>query len=98
MKNTQFILGGLLLSFLFLSCQSSEKGETKEEMKVEELRLEESKNEPAPPFASIDPVCSMELSELGPDSLVHEGKTYHFCSSVCKGDFEKDPKAYTAKK
>jgi hypothetical protein len=95
MKYIQPVWGAFLISFL-LSCQAAETKENKTEEKVEEVKLELSKDEPSVPLLR-DPVCGMELRE-GSDSLVHEGKIYHFCSATCKQDFEKDPKAYTAKK
>lgn len=44
-----------------------------------------------------DPVCGMELE---PDeeaaSVVHEGRTYVFCSEACRRRFEEDPAGYAA--
>ena len=42
-----------------------------------------------------DPVCNMEIEEgdaVG--SAEHEGKTFYFCSTDCKEEFEADPSAY----
>ena len=37
-----------------------------------------------------DPVCKMELDELHlSESLVYEGRTYHFCSVGCRAEFQR---------
>lgn len=41
-----------------------------------------------------DPVCKMKVKTDGEYAATHEGKTYHFCSSMCQKAFEKNPKAY----
>ena len=42
-----------------------------------------------------DPVCGMSVDEnKAAAAAVHEGRTYHFCSAYCKGEFEKDPAKY----
>ena len=40
-----------------------------------------------------DPVCGMELSEEK-DSIIHNGKKYHFCCASCRWAFEKNPEQY----
>jgi Cu+-exporting ATPase len=44
-----------------------------------------------------DPVCGMRID---PDDAVatveHEGKTYYFCSEVCRDAFVADPASFTA--
>lgn len=43
----------------------------------------------------IDPVCGMEIdAEKSIYKVVYKGKVYHFCSSVCKEEFEKNPEYY----
>ncbi|MFQ5789055.1 MAG: YHS domain-containing protein [Acidobacteriota bacterium] len=45
-----------------------------------------------------DFVCEMEVDEkTAAASLVHEGKTYYFCSKPCKTEFEKAPDLYVGK-
>jgi YHS domain-containing protein len=42
-----------------------------------------------------DPVCGMEVDEkTAMYKTEHMGKTYYFCSSTCKGKFEKNPHKY----
>lgn len=42
-----------------------------------------------------DPVCGMNVDEKkAAGTAVHGGKTYYFCSAVCKATFEKAPAKY----
>ncbi|MBI2313927.1 MAG: heavy metal translocating P-type ATPase [Betaproteobacteria bacterium] len=44
---------------------------------------------------AIDPVCGMTVDEQSAArTLVHEGKTYYFCSGHCRSEFEKNPAAH----
>jgi YHS domain-containing protein len=97
MKHYKPLLFAMFVFPLVLSCKPIVKEDSKAEENVKELSLEPSQNAAAT-ASEKDPVCGMELKEAGPDSLVHESKTYHFCSASCKGDFEKDPKAFLTKK
>ncbi len=47
---------------------------------------------------AIDPVCEMEVEE-NPESekVLHEGETYHFCSTLCRVLFEGNPEKYLQK-
>ena len=41
-----------------------------------------------------DIVCRMDLEPEVEFTVKHDGKTYGFCSSYCKSEFEKDPNKY----
>lgn len=42
-----------------------------------------------------DPVCGMNVDEnKAAGTAVHKGKTYYFCSTSCKAQFEKQPEKY----
>lgn len=42
-----------------------------------------------------DPVCGMEVDPAtAKHSAEYEGKTYYFCSAMCRKAFEDDPKQY----
>lgn len=46
---------------------------------------------------SADPVCGKELeATTAAASVIHEGKTFYFCSQECKAAFEKDTAKFTA--
>lgn len=45
----------------------------------------------------VDPVCGMKLpASHGRDFVEYQGKTYHFCSTVCREQFEREPEKYLA--
>lgn len=46
----------------------------------------------------FDPVCGMDVSDRQPLTSQFEGKTYYFCSTVCKNVFEKEPHKYMSGK
>ncbi|MGA8346897.1 MAG: heavy metal translocating P-type ATPase, partial [Isosphaeraceae bacterium] len=42
-----------------------------------------------------DPVCAMSVDPShAADSVVHDGRTYYFCSKSCRQKFQADPKQY----
>lgn len=42
-----------------------------------------------------DPVCKMDVDEKNAKfKFDYNGKTYYFCSPVCKTNFEKNPAKY----
>jgi len=50
---------------------------------------------PAAEGPQVDPVCGMTIQpESAAGSHVHEGKTYHFCSTGCLAKFRQDPAAF----
>ncbi len=46
----------------------------------------------APPLK--DPVCGMTVTAQSPHQLVHDGRTFYFCSAKCQGKFAADPLGY----
>ena len=45
-----------------------------------------------------DPVCGAEIKPKEvQDRSNQNGKTYYFCSTDCKVEFEKNPRSYTEK-
>lgn len=46
-------------------------------------------------MAVKDPVCGMKIEEADAvGSVEHEEKTFYFCSTDCKEEFESDPASY----
>ena len=44
-----------------------------------------------------DPICGMVIEEADAvGTAEHGGRTYYFCSSDCKEEFEADPAAYVS--
>jgi YHS domain-containing protein len=45
-----------------------------------------------------DPVCGMVVSQsTAPAACEHEGKTYYFCSDICRDKFDANPDKYINK-
>ena len=44
--------------------------------------------------SKTDPVCGMPVTAGIEDTLNYKGKRYGFCSTGCKEEFVKNPKAY----
>ena len=45
---------------------------------------------------TMDPVCGMQVDEKQTTfKSNHEGKTYYFCSTDCKQEFDANPEDYT---
>ena len=42
-----------------------------------------------------DPVCGMQVDEKKAAATSHyKGQAYYFCSTACKGQFEKEPEKF----
>jgi Cu(I)/Ag(I) efflux system membrane fusion protein len=53
---------------------------------------------PAASAADTDPVCGMHVDPAKAEhKSVYQGRTYFFCSPMCKSDFDKDPAKYLKK-
>jgi len=47
---------------------------------------------------SVDPVCGMQVGERqSAGSVVHENRTYHFCSAECLSKFRANPASFSGK-
>jgi Cu+-exporting ATPase len=45
--------------------------------------------------AETDPVCEMKVNPLtASHRFAYQGKTYYFCSALCKNLFEREPQKY----
>jgi YHS domain-containing protein len=47
---------------------------------------------------TIDPVCDMSVNDTVALKTTYQGKTYYFCSPLCKNLFEREPEKYVAAK
>lgn len=46
----------------------------------------------------LDPVCGMNVDErTAAEKSDYEGKTYYFCSQICKARFKQAPEKYAGK-
>src|SRR5262245_49773091 len=48
-------------------------------------------------LAARDPVCGMSVDPRGAPSVVHAGRTFHFCCPSCAERFRSDPGRYVGK-
>ena len=46
---------------------------------------------------AIDPVCGMTVAPATAKASVHGGRTYYFCSPLCREKFEAEPAKYLAR-
>ena len=45
-----------------------------------------------------DPVCGMQIEESdATGKSEYKGRTFYFCSAVCKSSFDDEPEKYVAK-
>jgi YHS domain-containing protein len=45
-----------------------------------------------------DPVCGMEIKDISnAEKTEYEGKTYYFCTTLCKIQFEQEPEKFVTK-
>ena len=45
---------------------------------------------------ATDLVCGMTVNESTSLHVTYKGKTYHFCSPLCRQLFERDPEKYVS--
>ena len=46
---------------------------------------------------AIDPVCGMQVDEAtAAGTSEYQGRTYYFCSTGCKRQFDRDPESYVS--
>jgi YHS domain-containing protein len=44
---------------------------------------------------TIDPVCKMQVDEkTAAGKSEYKGRTYYFCSPICKARFDKEPEKF----
>ena len=47
---------------------------------------------------TYDPVCRMEIKDISKaDKTDYKGKTYDFCTPLCKVEFDNNPEKYIKK-
>lgn len=51
-----------------------------------------------PPETATDPVCGMIVATRDAKTSVHDGTTYHFCSTSCRETFDASPERYVKAK
>ncbi len=81
MKKTIYILA--IVSLYFFTIQAQEKVDSGKQQTLQK--------------DGIDPVCGMKVKKGTSIISIHEEKEYGFCSKMCKGQFDKNPKKFIKK-
>ncbi|MCA4781557.1 YHS domain-containing protein [Empedobacter stercoris] len=95
MKNSKNIFALTILAIAFTSCNKEQAKQ--EEFEVQHVSHEEMKAVKKLDVAvvnEIDPICGMKTADHLSDTANYEGKTYGFCSTMCKEEFLKNPESH----
>ncbi|MFV0229604.1 YHS domain-containing protein [Empedobacter falsenii] len=95
MKNLKNIFALTILAIAFTSCNKEQAKQ--EEFEVQHVSHEEMKAVKKLDVAvvnEIDPICGMKTADHLSDTANYEGKTYGFCSTMCKEEFLKNPESH----
>ncbi|WP_413533075.1 YHS domain-containing protein [Empedobacter brevis] len=95
MKNLKNIFSFTILGFTLLSCNKEQAKE--ENFEVKHISHEEMKAANKLDVAVVneaDPICGMKTADHLSDTANYKGKTYGFCSTMCKEEFLKNPEKY----
>ena len=87
------IIFTVLMSFSLFSC-AQESPKIKHKTKT---TASNSKTKTVKFANSIDPICDMKTEPDMKHTAIYKNKTYGFCSSYCKDEFNKDPEKYVQK-
>lgn len=92
MKSTYII--AVFISISLISC----KKQVADVQKVKHDDMAASTEEISVEVANEkDPICEMSVKGMVNHTANYKGKTYGFCSSVCKGEFKKNPEKFAIK-
>ena len=95
MKKIKNIFALTILAIAFTSCNKEQAKQ--EEFEVQHVSHEEMKAVKKLDVAvvnEIDPICGMKTADHLSDTANYEGKTYGFCSTMCKEEFLKNPESH----
>ena len=95
MKNLIKITALLFIGFTAFSC--GEKQPKEEQFEVKQVSHEEMKASKKLDVAVVneeDPICKMKTADHLSDTVTDKGKTYGFCSPLCKEEFVKNPETH----
>lgn len=95
MKNLKNIIVLSTLAVSFFSCTKEQPKQ--ENFEVKHVSHEEMKTATKLDVAvvnELDPICGMKTADHLSSTATYKGKTYGFCSSMCKDEFLKSPEKY----
>jgi YHS domain-containing protein len=91
-KNSSVLI---LAAASILSCNSVTQNKPSAIIQQDSMQTKAKNNFKNIVFASEkDPSCGMPVSAGIEDTVTYKGKLYGFCSTECKEEFLKNPKAY----
>ena len=95
MKNLKNIFALIVVGFALFSC--NKKQPKQENFEVKHISQEEMKAATKLDVTVVneaDPICGMKTAEHLSDTANYQGKTYGFCSTMCKEEFLKNPEKH----
>jgi len=95
MKNLKNIFALTLLGLTLFSCNKEQPKQ--ENFEVKHVSHEEMKATQKLDVAVVnefDPICGMKTADHLSDTATYNGKTYGFCSTMCKDEFLKNPEKH----
>ncbi len=95
MKNLKKIFALIVVGFALFSCNKEQPKQ--ENFEVKHVSHEEMKAATKLDVAvvnEVDPICGMKTAEHLSDTANYQGKTYGFCSTMCKEEFLKNPEKH----
>lgn len=95
MINLKNIIALTILAITFTSCSKEETKQKEFEVKhVSHEEMKAVKKLDVEVVNEFDPICAMKTADHLSDTANYEGKTYGFCSTMCKEEFLKNPEKY----
>lgn len=95
MKNLKNTFALIVVGFALFSCNKEQSKQ--ENFEVKHVSHEEMKAATKLDIAVVneaDPICGMKTAEHLSDTANYQGKTYGFCSTMCKEEFLKNPEKH----
>ncbi|MGV0948385.1 YHS domain-containing protein [Empedobacter falsenii] len=95
MNNLKKIFALIVVGFALFSCNKEQPKQ--ENFEVKHVSHEEMKAATKLDIAVVneaDPICGMKTAEHLSDTANYQGKTYGFCSTMCKEEFLKNPEKH----
>lgn len=97
MKTIKYLSVIAIFSFFIFSCSKENKNDVEVHV-VDETQMQHHMNAGeklnVEVVNELDPICGMDNATHLKDTINYEGKTYGFCSTMCKEKFLENPTQY----
>ncbi len=95
MKNLKNIFALTLLGLTLFSCNKEQPKQGNFEVKhVSHEEMKATQKLDVAVVNEFDPICGMKTADHLSDTATYNGKTYGFCSTMCKDEFLKNPEKH----